>query len=60
MSAGATPKEIASVSESSSAPKADPVRVKRATLPSSRSSVAEKTMNQPAHAKSPRRAATTA
>ena len=60
MSAGATPNEIASVSESSSAPKSDPVRVKRATLPSSRSSVAENTMNQPAQAKSPRSAATMA
>jgi hypothetical protein len=56
MNPGATPNEIASTSESSSAPKRDPVLVKRATLPSSTSSVPAKTMNQPADIKSPREA----
>jgi hypothetical protein len=51
---------MASTSESSSAPKREPVRVKRATLPSSTSSVPAKMMNQPAHTYSPREAATMA
>jgi hypothetical protein len=57
---GATPKEMESTNESSSAPKRDPVRVKRAIRPSSMSNVPAKTMNQPAQIKSPRVAATMA
>ena len=60
MKAGATPNEMASTRESSSPPKADPVRVKRAMRPSKRSVTAAQTMNHPAHAKSPRVAATMA
>ena len=51
--AGATPKEITSTSESSSAPKRVPVCDSRATRPSRMSSTPAKTMNQPAHRKLP-------
>ena len=59
-SAGAMPKETASASESSWAPKSDPVRVNRATRPSRRSRVAAKTRNHAAQEKSPLSAATIA
>ena len=59
-SAGATPNEIASTSESSSAPKRVPVRESRATRPSSMSRMPANTMNQPAHRKLPLKAETIA
>ncbi|MNC92352.1 hypothetical protein D3C83_87590 [compost metagenome] len=49
-SAGATPNEITSTSESSSAPKREPVFDMRATRPSSMSRMPAKTMNHPAQA----------
>ena len=58
--AGATPKDTASTSESSSAPNAEPVRVNRATRPSSMSRMPAHTMHQAAKANSPRAAATIA
>ena len=58
--AGATPKLTASASESSSAPKREPVRVKRAMPPSKVSSTPANTMNQAAHSYAPRDAMTMA
>ena len=59
-SAGATPKEITSTSESSSAPNRVPVFESRATRPSSMSRMPENTMNQPAQRKLPLKAETIA
>ena len=59
-SAGATPKEMTSTSESSSAPNREPVLDSRATRPSSMSRMPEKTMNHPAHRKFPLKAETIA
>ena len=58
--AGATPKLTASARESSSAPKREPVRVKRARPPSKVSRTPANTMNQAAHSKAPRDAITMA
>ena len=57
-SAGATPKEITSTSESSSAPNRLLVLDSRATRPSSMSRIAAKTMNHPAQRKLPLKAET--
>ena len=58
--AGATPKLTASARESSSAPKREPVRVKRARPPSKVSRMPANTMNQAAHSYAPRDAITMA
>ncbi len=58
--AGATPKLMASTSESSSTPKRLPVFVMRATRPSSASITPPSTTHHPAHMYSPRAAETIA
>ena len=60
MSAGATPKLMASTSESSCSPNSLPVPVKRATRPSNMSAKAARTMSQPAISNAPREAETIA
>jgi len=60
INAGATPKEMASTSESSCSPNGLPVFVARAMRPSNMSQKAAVTMYQPARTCSPREAATMA